>query len=395
MALEQTWRWFGPKDPITLEEVRQTGATGIVTALHHIPYGEIWTIEEIMKRKQIIEKAGLRWSVVESVPVHEDIKKHKGNYKQYIENYKKTIQNLGKCNINTICYNFMLVFEWSRTNVEMLFLDGSFALAYNQTAFTAFDVFILNRKGSESDYSQTEIKNANRYFESLSGKEIEELKNTIMLSLPGLEESFTLDRLHKILEEHKDISKEVLKSNFNYFIKEIIPPAEEAGIRMAIHPDDPPRSLLGLPRIVSTKEDIKEIIETTNSLSNGITLCTGSLGAGYYNDITEIANLFANRINFAHLRNVKRDAEGNFNEDYVFGGDIDIAEIMKILILEEEKRKKEGRMDWQIPLRPDHGNKLLGDKNRTYYPGYSLYGRMRSLAELRGLETGLRHTLKL
>lgn len=395
MALEQTWRWFGPKDPISLEEIRQTGATSVVTSLHHISYGDLWPVDEIMKRKQMIEKADLHWSVVESVPVHEDIKKLKGNYQYYIDNYKQTLRNLGHCGIYTVCYNFMLVFEWSRTNLEMIFPDGSFALAYNQKAFTAFELFILKRTGSEANYSGNEIKEAKKYFDSLSNKEIKNLKNTIMLSLPGLEEAFTIEKLRKALDEYAGITPEILKDNLKYFLKEIIPVAEEAGIRMAIHPDDPPRPVLGLPRIVSTKEDLQEIIKIVDSPMNGITLCTGSLGAGFNNDLPEIAKMFANRINFAHLRNVKRDAEGNFNEDYVFNGDIDISEVMKILVLEEEKRKKEGRKDWQIPLRPDHGNKILGDLNRKFYPGYSLYGRMKGLAELRGLEIGIRHTLNI
>ena len=395
MSLEQTWRWFGPKDPVSLQEVKQTGATGIVTALHHIPYGKIWPVEEIMKRKKLIENAGLHWSVVESVPVHEDIKKHKGNYKLFIENYKATLRNLGKCGIKTVCYNFMLVFEWSRTNLEMIFPDGSFALAFEKKAFTVFDLFILKRKDSESRYTKTEIADAKTYFESLTEKDIQNLKNTILLSLPGLEESFTVEMLNKALDDYSHISKEDLKENLKYFLKEIIPVADEAGIRMAIHPDDPPRPVLGLPRIVSTKNDLKEIIQTINTPSNGITLCTGSLGAGHFNDLSEIAKMFANRINFAHLRNVKRDTEGNFNEDYIFNGDVDIPEVMKILVLEEERRKKERRSDWQIPLRPDHGNKMLGDLTRNFYPGYSLYGRMKSLAELRGLEIGTRHSLNL
>jgi mannonate dehydratase len=394
MALEQTWRWFGPKDPITLKEIRQTGATGVVTSLHQIPVGEVWPVEEIKNRKKIIEEAGLRWSVVESVTVHEDIKKRTGNYPYFIDNYKQTVRNLGACSIDTICYNFMPVFEWSRTNLEVPFRDGSFVSEYDQVAFTAFELFILTRTGEESQYTEEETREAKKYFDSLDYSGRENLKKTVLLSFPGTNESLNLDHLHKALDEYKGITKQMLMNHLKEFLKEIIPVAIESGIRMAIHPDDPPRAVLGLPRVVSTKEDLKEIIETVNVPENGITLCSGSLGAGAFNNVPEITKLFGNRINFAHLRNVKRDESGFFSEDYVFEGDVDVVEIMKTLILEEERRRKEGRKDWQIPLRPDHGNKMLGDIGKDYYPGYSLYGRLKSLAELRGLEIGIRHWLK-
>ena len=395
MALEQTWRWFGPNDPISLEEIRQTGATGIVTALHHIPYGELWSLDEIEKRKQMIEKAGLRWSVVESVPVHEDIKKRKDRYKECIENYKQTLRNLSKFGIDTVCYNFMPVLDWSRTNLEIKFPDGSFASGFSKKAIIAFELFILKQSGDEAKYTKEEISEAENFIKSLSPENIELLKKTILLGLPGATDAFTLEQLHSAIQEYKGISKDILKENLRLFLQEIIPIAEEVGIRMAIHPDDPPIPVLGLPRIVSTIDDLKDIIEAVDSPNNGITLCTGSLGAGSFNDLCNIAGKFAHRINFAHLRNVNRDEKGNFNENYVFGGDIDLFEVMKTLVIEEEKRKKDGRKDWQIPLRPDHGNKMLEDINRPTYPGYPLYGRMKNLAELRGLEVGIRRSLGL
>jgi mannonate dehydratase len=395
MALEQTWRWYGPNDTISLAEIKQTGATGIVNALHHIPYGELWSVEEILKRKAVIENAGFKWSVVESVPVHDDIKKRSGNYIQYIENYKQTLRNLSQCGIYTVCYNFMPVLDWSRTQLFMPFRDGSYALQYEAKSFRAFELFILKHSGDEANYTPEQVAEAKQFYESLSNEQIEELKSTVMQGLPGCDDSFTLKQLEEGLESYKGITRSMLLDNLKSFLREIIPVAEEVGVRMAIHPDDPPRPVLGLPRVVSNISDIKEILSAVDSPSNGLTLCTGSLGAGSFNDLPKIAQSFANRINFTHLRNVHRDADGNFNEDFVFEGDIDLYEVMKVLVLEEEKRKNEGRADWQIPLRPDHGNLMLGDIGRKFYPGYSLYGRMKGLAELRGLEVGIRRSLNL
>jgi mannonate dehydratase len=395
MALEQTWRWFGPKDPVSLQEIKQCGATGIVNALHQIPYGELWTIEDILQRKKMIEDAGLRWSVVESVPVHEDIKKRTGKFKEYIENYKQTIRNLGKCRLDTICYNFMPVLDWSRTELESTNQDGSLVSEYKQVLFTVFELFILKQTGDEANYSEEQIKEAKEYFKNMSQQDIENLKRVVLLSLPGTDEPVSIEYLRNAIKEYKGISREKLKEHLKLFIKEIIPVAEESGIRMAIHPDDPPRPVFGLPRIVSTLQDLKEIVEAYDSPANGITLCTGSLGAGSFNNCPLIAKELSHRINFAHLRNVERDDTGNFRENYVFEGDVDIPAVMKELILEEERRKNSGRKDWQIPLRPDHGNQMLGDVGRKFYPGYSLYGRMKNLAELRGLEIGIRNVLSV
>ncbi|TLX72442.1 mannonate dehydratase [Labilibacter sediminis] len=393
MAIEQTWRWYGPNDRITLEDIKQTGATGIVTALHHIPNGEVWTKEEIIIRKKMIEDAGLSWSVVESVPVHEDIKKQTGNWKLYIKNYQQSIINLGECGINTICYNFMPVLDWSRTDLNSSFEDGSLALIYEQKVFAAFDMFILKRKGAENDYSQKIQDQAKAYFESLDSEGIETLTNTVIKGLPGAEESYTLEQFQSVLDAYSGIDNATLKKHLEDFLKEIIPTAEQAGVKMAIHPDDPPWGLLGLPRVVSTLEDAKNIISTIDSISNGITLCTGSWGAGYFNNLSVMAEELSHRINFAHLRNVKRDTDYNFNEDYLFNGDVDIYSVLKTIVKEEEKRKKEGRTDCSIPVRPDHGNQMLGDIGQDNNPGYSLYGRMKGLAEIRGLELGIRRSL--
>ena len=391
--IEQTWRWYGPNDRITLSDIKQTGATGIVTALHHIPNGEVWTVEEIKKRKAEVEAAGLVWSVVESVPVHEDIKKQSGNWEQYVTNYQESIRNLGQCGIETICYNFMPVLDWSRTNLESVFDDGSLALIYEQKVFAAFDIHILKRPGAANDYTEKIVKEAEAYYNSLddAGKEI--LTNTVIKGLPGAEESYTLEQFQTVLDAYADIDDEKLRKHLQEFLAAIIPVAEKAGVRMAIHPDDPPWGLLGLPRVVSTLEDAKTIINTVDSVSNGVTLCTGSWGAGYFNDLSVMAKELAPRINFAHLRNVKRDTDYNFNEDYLFDGDVDIYAVLKAIIEEEENRKKAGRKDFSIPVRPDHGNQMLGDVGQDNNPGYSLYGRMKGLAEIRGLELGIRRSL--
>ncbi len=387
--LEYTWRWFGPKDRITFNEIRQTGATGIVTALHQIPVGEIWIIEDILERKDLIERAGFRWSVVESLPVHEDIKRRVGRYKEFIENYKQSLMNLAECGIHTVCYNFMPILDWSRTNLLFKFNDNSEVTRFDFAKFVAFDLYILERESAEKSYPPEVVQEANNYFNNLSRSEIHDLKKTILLGLPGSGEKFTLAELKAKLATYDKIDNRQLKSNLFDFIKEIIPVAEKHGIRLAIHPDDPPWSLLGLPRIVSTEKDIEEIITVIDSPANGFTLCTGSLGAGYFNNISDIAKNFSHRINFAHLRNVTRDEKLNFNENYFFEGDIDMYDVMQILVQEMNQRKKENRSDWQIPMRPDHGNQMLGDIGKENYPGYGLYGRMKSLAEIRGLEFGV------
>jgi mannonate dehydratase len=396
LGFEHTWRWFGPKDPISLKEIKQTGATGIVTALHHIKTGDVWTIDEIVKRKKMIEDEGLTWPVVESVPVHENIKKRKGNYQILIENYKSTIRNIGACGINVICYNFMPVLDWSRTDLNVIFRDGSITTKFESTPFAAFDLFILKRKNAEKDYSQEKYKAAKIYYEKLDEDKKQKLIETVLLGLPGSLETYTLDEFRNALSEYDEIGEEELRNNLYLFIKEIIPAAEESGVLMAIHPDDPPFALLGLPRVVSNKNDIEQILNTVESNNNGITMCTGSFGAGYFNDCVEIAERFADRINFVHLRNVMRNKDGDFLEENHLEGDVDMYGVIKALLVEQKRRKESGREDYKMPMRPDHGHLMIPDLHRDgIYPGYSLFGRMRGLAELRGLELGITRSLKL
>lgn len=390
MAFEQTWRWFGPKDPYSLKEIKQTGATGIVSALHQIPVGDIWRIDDILKRKSIIESEGFTWSVVESLPVHENIKKRKNNYKSLIENYKISIQNIAKCGIDTICYNFMPILDWSRTDLKVVNEDGSITSKFNSVAFRAFDLFILKRKNAENEYSQNQIDEAKKYFLQLDNSAIDKLISTILYGLPGSLDAYSLDDFKIALSEYEEIGDKELRENLYYFISEIAPIAEEYKVNLAIHPDDPPWSLLGLPRIVGNEKDINQILNAYNSNSNGITFCSGSLGVSVNNDLVEMAKQFSNRVNFIHLRNVKRNSQGDFQETYHLEGEIDLYNIVKEFLLEQKRRIENGRKDFRMPMRPDHGHLLFLDKDRTgIYPGYSLVGRLRGLAELRGLELGI------
>ena len=395
MSLEQTWRWFGPHDPVSFKEIKQTGAEGIVTALHQIPVGDVWPVNEIMKRKAVIEAEGLRWSVVESVPVHEEIKKRNGKYRQYIENYRQTIRNLGECGIDTVCYNFMPVLDWSRTDLEVVYHDGSTTTKFETNAFAAFDLFILRRPGAEGQYIEAEIRRARAYYETLDDRDKDRLAATVLLGLPGSGEAYTVKQLREALHDYEGIGEDELRNNLISFIKEILSDAEESGVRMVIHPDDPPRPLLGLPRVVGSSDDIARILEAADSPSNGLTLCTGSLGAGFQNDLVAIAGRFARKINFIHLRNVSRTSDGDFVEEDHLDGDIDLYGVMKTLLVEQERRRQEGRTDVRMPMRPDHGHLMDADrKRRSVYPGYSLFGRMRGLAELRGLELGILRSLQ-
>ncbi|HCA80651.1 MAG TPA: mannonate dehydratase [Bacteroidetes bacterium] len=394
MPMEQTWRWFGPHDPIRLEEVKQTGATGIVTALHHIPSGEVWSYEEALERKQQIESAGLRWSVAESLPVHEGIKTNSPDRPQLIENYKASIRNLGRCGVDTVCYNFMPVLDWSRTDLGVVFKDGSITSKFELNVFAAFDLFILRREGAEADYRKEVLKSAGEYFEKLTHIQRNKLVETVLLGFPGSGEAYTLDQLKNALKKYEKIGSEDLRRNLALFLKEIVPVAEESGVRLAIHPDDPPFPLLGLPRIVSDRTDIEKILAVRDSPSNGITLCTGSFGAGMKNDLQELTKLFAPRINFIHLRNVTKDPQGDFVEDNHLEGDVDMYGVIRTLLLEQKRRGEEGRTDMRMPMRPDHGHLMLADRQREkVYPGYSLFGRMRGLAELRGMEMGIARSL--
>jgi len=393
MKLEQTWRWFGPDDPITLQDIRQTGATGIVTALHQLPIGQVWSVDEIQKRKKQIEDAGLRWSVVESVPVHEDIKRQSGDYRTWIQNYKLTIQNLGTCDIEVLCYNFMPVLDWTRTDLNFPMPDGSTALRFDDVALAAFDLFILNRAGADENFSSKLIEKAEEYFKKLSETEKTELTNTILSGLPGSEEGYTLDQFREILKTYEGITARDLRNNLKFFLKEIVPVAEAAGVRLAIHPDDPAFSLFGLPRVVSTEQDIAELISINESKNNGWTLCTGSFGSNPANDLAGMVKRLGHHINFVHLRNIKIEEGRTFHEADHLDGDINMVAVMRDLLREMDRRKQENRSDIQLPMRPDHGHNMLTDLSGNNFPGYSCIGRMRGLAELRGLEMGVKDSV--
>ena len=396
MGFEHTWRWFGPHDLVSLSEIKQTGATGVVTALHHIPPGETWPVDEILKRKSMIESEGLTWSVVESVPVHENIKKQKDNYQIMIQNYKQTITNLGKCGIDTVCYNFMPVLDWSRTDLKVKFRDGSITTKFEMHAFAAFDLFILKRKNAEVSYTKDILERAKIFFDGLDETDKKELTETVLLGLPGSLAAYTLDEFKEAIGEYENIGKERLQQNLISFIKTIVPAAEDANVRLAIHPDDPPFSLLGLPRIVSDKKDVETILNIIDSPFNGLTLCTGSFGAGINNDLVDIAKAFAPKINFVHLRNVNRNNDGDFIEENHLEGEIDIYNVMKILLTEQDKRTQSNAVNARMPMRPDHGHLMEPDKSKSgIYPGYSLFGRMRGLAELRGMELGIKYSMGL
>lgn len=390
----ETMRWFGPKDTVPLNYLRQAGCSGIVTALHQIPVGDVWPIDEIQKRQSLIAEKGMRWEVVESLPVHEDIKKGLPGKARLIANYQESLRNLAACGIRTVCYNFMPVLDWSRTQLDYLLPSGARTLRFVWEDFAVFDLFILRRPGAEADYSDAVREAARTRFGEMSELEKTKLRDTILLGLPGSEEAFDLDTFQGLLDEYAQIGDAGLRANLYDFLRQVAPVAEDCGVHLCIHPDDPPRPLLGLPRVVSTGSDLEQLLDASPIRANGLTFCTGSLGARPDNDLPALAERFAGRIHFVHLRATRReDNPMNFHEAEHLDGNVDMYAVVRTILKEEQRRAALGMPDAQLPFRPDHGHQMLDDLGKKSYPGYSAIGRLKGLAEIRGLAYGIQRTM--
>jgi mannonate dehydratase len=390
--MEQTWRWFGPDDVIRLNHIRQTGASGIVTALHHIPYGVVWSVEEIEKRKAEIAadpSLGLRWSVVESLPVSEAIKLDEGDLEPLFDNYRQSLRNLAACGVTTVCYNFMPILDWTRTELAQPLPGGGTALRFNAHEYAAFDCYMLERPGAEDEQTPEVLERARAWIGKASESDKDKLLANIMMGLPGAFERYDVPGLRKMLDRYHGVTREALRERLARFLREVIPTAEEVGIRMGIHPDDPPRPLFGLPRIVSNEDDLAFLLDACPSEANGLTFCTGSLGAGQTNDVPAMAKRFAEHIHFIHLRNVAKDPDGSFMEADHLGGDVDMVSVVTTLLEEQKRRRDAGDDRWRLPFRPDHGHELLDDVGKPTFPGYPAIGRLRGLAEIRGVMTAV------